>query len=140
MKNLLLLSFPFLCASAALASAGQSCPDQRASQVDARIVHFGDPQRCGVGVVILGLPISIGGARCYPHEVLYPAHQECLGAPSPGTQCVGEDTLTVELRACECQFLSVIGTGLAVPKCSCRAAGNLGTIEDARTVPCHIVQ
>lgn len=121
------------------AQSGTGCPDQRASDVAARIERSGPTERCGVGVVVLGLPLSIGGARCFRDEITYPAHQECQGAPGPGLRCATESTLPVTLRRCECQWLSVLGTGLAVPKCSCSDAGNLGTLEDFQTLECSVV-
>lgn len=136
-----LIPILFLTAAAPLipAQSGADCPDVRASEVAARIDRFGATERCGLGVVVLGLPLSIGGAKCYRNEVTYPAHQECDGVHNAGTQCLTEATLPVTLRRCECQWFSALGTGLAVPKCSCSDSGNLGTIEDFQTVECHVV-
>lgn len=125
--------------SPAAAQTGIGCPDQRATDVAAHIERSGHSQRCGVGVVILGLPLSVGGARCFHDEITYPAHQECRGEAAPGLRCATQGTVAVTLRRCECQWLSVLGTGVTVPKCSCSDAGNLGTIEDFQTLECSVV-
>ena len=125
-----------LAASAPAQTAGP-CPNTRATNVPAQVSHDGPPTRCGVGVQILGLPISIGGAKCYPLEIIYPAHQECLGAENVGTQCEPEAAIAVQLNRCECVVVGVLGTGISIPKCSCTSAGGAGTVEDAQTVLCH---
>lgn len=141
MQKLTNIALPLLLAcalaSAARASDGTGCPNVRASEVPAHIDHQGEATRCGVGVQVLGITISIGGAKCYQNEIYYPAHQECLGAASPGTACLPETTLPVELSHCECVWIGALGTGVGIPKCSCSPAGTIGTIEDATTTLCH---
>jgi hypothetical protein len=122
------------------AQIGPQCPNACATNIPARVEHNGPSVRCGLGVQVLGLPISIGGAKCYKNEILYPAHQECLGAHNAGTACVPAGNMPVALNRCECLLVGVLGTGIAAPKCNCESAGTLGTVEDAETVLCHITR
>jgi len=115
--------------------AGQ-CPNVRATNVPAQVTREGTSTRCGFGVSVFGLALSIGGARCYRNEFIYPAHQECRGERNPGTACVPAPDMPVALEHCECMLVGVMGTGVAAPKCNCTAAGTAGTIEDAETVLC----
>ena len=135
-----LLPLLLLCALATNARAqGDGCPNVRATQVPAHVDHQGSPyERCGLGVQIFGLPIRIGGAKCYRHEYLYPAHQECLGAANAGTFCEPESSMPVEHYTCECLWISVFGTGVGLPKCNCTYAGTAGTVQDALTGLCHV--
>jgi hypothetical protein len=43
---------------------GGVCPDTKATQVDARIVWGGEVRRCGVGIGIFGLRLSVFGPPC----------------------------------------------------------------------------
>jgi hypothetical protein len=133
------LSVLLVCSLAAgvRAQGGDGCPNVRATQVNAHVDHQGQFDRCGVGVQIFGLPIRIGGAKCYRHEYIYPAHQECLGAVSPGTLCDPEGPLPVEHNICKCLWLAAFGTGFGIPKCDCTYAGTAGTVQDATTGLCH---
>jgi len=112
------------------------CPNVRATNVPAQVKREGTSTRCGFGVSVFGLALSIGGARCYRNEFIYPAHQECLGARNAGTACVPAPDMPVALEHCECLLVGVMGTGVAAPKCNCTAAGTAGTIEDAETILC----
>ena len=125
-----------LAAAEARAQTGTQCPNTRATNLPAVVSHQGHYTRCGLGVQVLGVPLSIGGAKCYQNEIIYPAHQECLGALGEGTRCVPEATLPVQLNRCECVLMGVLGTGVSVPKCSCSSAGTMGTLEDAQTLLC----
>ena len=113
-----------------------ACPNVRATNVPAQVKREGASTRCGFGVSVFGLALTIGGARCYRNEFIYPAHQECQGARNEGTACVPAPDMPVALEHCECLLVGVIGTGFAAPKCSCTSAGTAGTIEDAETVVC----
>jgi hypothetical protein len=129
--------FACLAATPAQAQISSQCPDTRASNVPALIVYQGGYTRCGIGVQVLGLPISVGGSKCFRNEIIYPAHQECLGALGEGLECVPEASMPVQHNRCECTLVGVLGTGISLPKCSCSPAGTLGTLEDAQTVLCH---
>jgi hypothetical protein len=118
------------------AQHGAECPNVRATNVPAQVKREGSSTRCGFGVSIFGLSLSIGGARCYRNEFIYPAHQECQGARNAGTACVPASDMPVALEHCECLLVGVMGTGVAAPRCNCTAAGTAGTIEDAETVLC----
>jgi hypothetical protein len=122
------------------AQIGVHCPDVSATNIPARVDHNGPFVRCGLGIQVLGLPISIGGAKCYKNEILYPAHQECRGAPNVGTACVPAGDMPVGLNHCECLLVGLLGTGISAPKCNCDSAGTLGTLEDAETVLCHVIR
>ena len=141
MQNLSVTILPVLLACALVpglrAQNGTGCPNVRATNVPAFVKHDGAYTRCGFGIQVLGLPISIGGAKCYSHEFIYPAHQECRGAVNEGTACVPAPDMPVGLDKCECMVVGVLSTGIAAPKCSCSSAGTAGTIEDAQTVLCH---
>jgi len=113
-----------------------TCPNVRATNVPAQVTHEGAATRCGFGVSVFGLVLSIGGSKCYRNEFVYPAHQECQGAENPGTACVPAQDMPVALEHCECVLVGVLGTGVSAPKCSCSPAGTAGTVEDAETVLC----
>lgn len=123
-------------AATARAQGDPNCPNVRASEVPARVDHQGEYQHCGLGLHILGVSLTIGGAKCYRNEFIYPSHQECLGAASPGTLCDPEGSLPVIWNTCQCLWLGVLGTGVGVPKCDCTSAGTAGTVEDSRTMAC----
>jgi len=127
-----------LCAPLPRPQQGANCPDVRASNVPAVVKRDGTSTRCGVGVSVFGLALSIGGARCYRNEFVYPAHQECQGVRNPGTACVPAPDMPVSLEHCECLLVGVVGTGVMAPKCNCTAAGTAGTIEDAETILCSV--
>jgi hypothetical protein len=145
MQNPSVLALPATLLAAALAARlpaqnGLQCPDRCATNIPARVEHNGPNVRCGLGIQVLGLPISIGGAKCFKNEILYPAHQECLGAVNVGTACVPAGEMPVGLNHCECLLVGLLGTGISAPKCNCDSAGTLGTLEDAETVLCHVTR
>jgi len=120
------------------AQDGPSCPDVRATNVAARVDRQGSFSRCGLGVEIFGVPLTIGGSKCFRNEFVYPAHQECQGALNVGTACQPAPDMAVQLYKCECLTVGLISTGISIPKCNCSSAGSAGTIEDAQTLECHV--
>ena len=142
MQNLSVTILPALlaCVLATSLPAQNSlrCPNVRATNVPARVTHQGGYARCGFGVELFGVPISIGGAKCFRNEFVYPAHQECQGALNAGTACVPAPDMSVQLNRCDCLTVGLLSTGISIPKCSCSSAGTAGTIEDAQTVECHV--
>jgi len=120
------------------AQEGLSCPNVRATNVFARVDRQGSFSRCGLGVEVFGVPLSIGGAKCFRNEFVYPAHQECQGTENLGTACVPAPDMAVQLNKCDCLTVGLISTGISIPKCNCSSAGSAGTIEDAQTVECHV--
>jgi hypothetical protein len=120
----------------ASAQSGTQCPDTIATNVPATVKSVGPYTRCGVGIEIFGLPLTIGGAKCFRYQFVYPAHQECLGAVNPGTACLPEGSMPVLVELCECSTLGVIHTGISIPKCSCDPGGTAGTVDDAQTLLC----
>lgn len=132
----LCLLFLGLAAFAPRAAADLACPNTRACQVDARIESQGDEERCGIGLTLFGFDISIGGPKCPKNRIVYPAHQECHGAANGGTRCVPEQELPVTREKCECERVTVLGTGFSVPECDCEFDGNIGEIEDFKTERC----
>ena len=135
-----ILSVLLACAFAPRLPAQNSlrCPNVRATNVLARVDRQGPRTRCGFGVEVFGLPLSIGGGKCYQNEFTYPSHQECQGVVNEGTSCVPAPDMPVQLRRCECMTLGVLDTGFSIPKCNCSSYGTAGTIEDAQTVACHV--
>ena len=117
-----------------------SCPDERASEVDARIdeVNSSD-RRCGLGIQIFGLSLSAFGPLCPTERIYYPAHQTCQGAAAKGSRCEFEKTLPVEYESCDCVTATLFGTGLALPDCECESRGILGELEDFATRPCPLL-
>lgn len=114
-----------------------TCPDERASQVDARIVEVNpNDRRCGLGIQIFGLTLSAFGPPCPTERIYYPAHQTCRGEPAPDCRCEFEKTLPVEYASCDCVTATLLGIGLALPDCECESAGILGEIEDFATRTC----
>ncbi len=114
---------------------GHGCPNQKASEVDARFVEEGTPRKCGLGITLFGLERGIGGEECFPRRFRYPAHQVCNGERSEGHLCVTEDDMDVTEEHCDCSRLAVLGTGLTLPECVCTSV-NGGTIEDFGTKDC----
>ena len=113
------------------------CPDERASQVDARIDEVNpNDRRCGLGIQIFGLSISAFGPKCPTERIYYPAHQTCQGEAAADCRCEFEKTLPVEYESCDCVTATIFGTGLALPDCECEAAGILGELEDFATRTC----
>lgn len=133
MLSLLALSF--------LAPLGSSvdmhqCADVRAAQVDARVDDIGTSTRCGIGISIFGIDLSLGGPDCFPRRVVTPARQTCNGDYNEGTWCGFEQTLAVTAEKCECSEITLLGTGFKFPSCDCELEGNLGTVEDFGTYNC----
>ena len=113
------------------------CPDERASQVDARIDEVNpNDRRCGLGIQIFGLSISAFGPKCPTERIYYPAHQICQGEAAPDCRCEFEKTLPVEYESCDCVTATILGTGFALPDCECESRGILGELEDFATHPC----
>ena len=112
-------------------------PNARASQGDARSDE-GNPsdRRCGLGIQIFGLTLSAFGPPCPTERIFYPAHQICRGEPAPDCRCEFEKNLPVEYESCDCVTATLLGIGLALPACTCKAAGILGEIEDFATRTC----
>jgi hypothetical protein len=113
------------------------CPDERASEVDARIDEVNTSERrCGLGLQIFGLSLSAFGPLCPTERIYYPAHQICQGAAATGSRCEFEKTLPVEYESCDCVTATILGTGLALPDCKCESRGILGELEDFATRNC----
>jgi len=113
------------------------CADERATNVDARVVDAGHKTRCGIGVSIFGLRLAVLGPVCPDYKLHYPAHGECLGEPAEGMECVPAGTLEVRFEKCTCAQVTLLGTGLLVPDCVCAwQPGNMGFIENFKTKEC----
>lgn len=111
------------------------CPNEKATEVPARFEEQGTPRRCGLGISLLGLELSIGGEKCFPRRFRYPSHQVCNGEVSEGHYCKTEDDLDVTEEHCECSRLALLGTGFTLPECVCTPVVG-GTIEDFGTADC----
>jgi hypothetical protein len=117
--------------------ADEPCPNERASEVDARIDEINTSERrCGLGLQIFGLSLSAFGPLCPTERIYYPAHQTCQGAAALGSRCEFEKTLPVEYESCDCVTATLLGTGLALPDCECDSRGILGELEDFATRNC----
>ena len=123
--------------SPSLLSRDDGCPDERATQVDARVSEVNpNGRRCGLGIQLFGLSLSAFGPECPTERIYYPAHQTCEGEPAPGSRCEFEKTMPIEYESCDCVTATVLGTGLALPDCECSARGILGELEDFATRSC----
>lgn len=126
----------------ALVGAGRAqdgpCPDQKATNVDARSANVGDKERCGIGFVLFGQEISFFGPSCYDFVFLYPAFQECKGETLSDHKCVVEGKIAIRVFDCDCASLNipVLETGIAMPDCDCVDIGGIGHVEDFQTVEC----
>ena len=130
-----------LCALASLILVGRSsddtCPDERATQVDARVDEVNpNDRRCGLGIQIFGLTLSAFGPECPTERIYYPAHQTCRGESAPDCRCEFEKAMPIEYESCDCVTATILGTGLALPDCSCESRGILGELEDFATRTC----
>jgi len=130
-----------LCALVSLILVGRSpddtCPDERATQVDARVSEVNpNDRRCGLGIQIFGLTLSAFGPECPTERIYYPAHQTCEGEPAPDCRCEFEKAMPIEYESCDCVTATILGTGLALPDCSCESRGILGELEDFATRTC----
>jgi len=127
-------------ASASLAGRAQdshvACPDVRATPVPARVDRSTDTRRCGFGIRIFGLGLSLFGPECPDKKFIYPAHQECKGDAHPGFLCTPGGFLDVEVEDCDCGEATVFGTGLLIPSCDCLAGGVAGHVQDASSGVC----
>jgi hypothetical protein len=115
-----------------------TCPNTKASQVDARTESLGDVDTCGFGFVIFGVGGGIFGDDCPEFRLFYPAHQVCRGEPAAGMHCVPSGALAVQKEECECGGLVLPLIELGIPtECVCTddPAGG-GTVEDATTQAC----
>lgn len=117
-------------------SGHDSCPDVRASQIDAYVSWGGEVKKCGIGIGLFGLRLSIAGPSCPDYKFIYPSHQACLGTPSEGTYCAPAGVLSVKAEKCECGSATIAGTGLLIPSCNCTVTDGGGHVEDAQTLAC----
>jgi hypothetical protein len=113
-----------------------TCPDVRATQVDAHTENGGATHRCGLGFKLFGLGGGLFGPECPERTFTYPSHQECNGDYSPGTRCVPEGDMQVTAKECHCDRATIFGTGLLLPSCSCHETNDGGEVEDAETILC----
>lgn len=113
-----------------------ACPNQKASQEDARVTWGGKTRRCGLGVSIFGLRLGVGGPLCPDKKYFYPARQVCRGEKNKGTRCTFERTLPVTSQDCECATATVLGLGFTGPICQCVTGANAGHVEDFKTESC----
>ena len=142
MRGLSTVTSLVVCALALAAvgrAAADDCPDERASEVPARVEWGGEVERCGLGISIFGLPIQAFGPRCPDTKFFYPAHQECRGEKSTGSYCAFVGNIDVKRMRCECAELALLGTGVTIPDCSCKDDGTAGHVEDAQTYSCSAV-
>jgi len=136
MRNLLGILATCLLAGAPLA---QECPDEKATNVDARIDPQGHKSTCGFGFVLFGIGGGILGEDCYRQEFLYPAHQECQGEQLAFHYCETEGNVEVRLRECHCGGAVIPFLQIGVPTdCECGDWVNAGQIEDAQTRYCTV--
>ena len=118
-------------------SPDDACPNERASQVDARIDEVNpNDRRCGLGIQLFGLSLSAFGPECPTERIYYPAHQTCRGEAAPDCRCEFEKTMPIEYESCDCVTATILGAGLALPDCSCESRGILGELEDFATRAC----
>ncbi len=132
------LIFLTCCSTSLLEGA---CQDRAASvQVPVEEQESSETERCGFGISIFGIELTLFGPRCPRTIYTYPSHQTCgeVGS-SPGHNCIVQGTLSVTREDCECSELEIPGlaTGLDLPNCKCSpAAGNYGHVEDFQTQDC----
>jgi len=140
MKSMLMMVLVSVLSIDGVGRAQSICPNQKATQVPARVQDYGPYRRCGLGVTVFGQTFGLAGKRCPKLRLITPAHQECRGAVNPGTLCIYEIQLSVRRQTCGCDFTSMIGTtglDLVAGDCECRDDGNAGTVEDAMTATCQ---
>jgi len=116
-----------------LGPSNGDCPDEKASNVPAMTVSL-EIEKCMVAVTVLGLPLLLISTSDCETYLLYPAHQECLGASMLGHHCTKSQNLAVTLFEEHCVGIKLIGTGLEAG-CSAKVK-SAGTIEDFETVAC----
>ncbi|MSR62552.1 MAG: hypothetical protein EXS08_08930 [Planctomycetes bacterium] len=133
----LLLTTTSTTVAGAMPQESGTCPNKKASQVDSETKPQGGSERCGLGVSLFGWGIGLFGPKCPDKKATYPAHQVCKGEENMGTRCVKQSDLRVTLEECTCSVAGILGTGLALPNCSCSASGqDGGTVEDFETQNC----
>lgn len=121
---------------AVTATAGD-CPNEAATSVPPELLDSKQEVRCGVGVSILGLELSVFGPTCPVARFLVPAHGECLGAQVEDYRCVPVGVLNVSYERCECEDVTAIGTGLLLPSCKCTPQTlSAGFVIDWGSVAC----
>lgn len=116
----------------------QGCPNERATDVLARVDLQGTPRTCGIVLSVLGLDIPLWGDDCHPFHFLYPAHQQCKGKRSEGTYCAYQQEVAVRGERCACVRRDPSsGSGFNQWVCDCSELANVGTISDDQTLPCR---
>jgi hypothetical protein len=112
------------------------CPDERASQVDPRVLEANFIS-CNLGIIIFGIKIGLGGPLCPRKKWTVPAHQECLGEENVGTYCRVQGALPIQFEECDCRTIGEADFGIMLPECVCTVVPNLGGfVEDFETVNC----
>lgn len=147
MKNLALTIVPMillLALAAPVATAFQGgnpgpagCPNTMASQVDAEVKWSKRVRRCGIGIGIFGLRLSVFGPDCPEMKFIVPAHQTCQGNTNEGTYCAPQRPIDILAEKCTCVTVTALGTGILIPDCECKPSQlDAGTVEDFETRPC----
>lgn len=138
MKKLLAgVQLALACSFGAQIGSAQDCPNVRASYVPPSVTHSSTSERCGVGISLFGLGVSVFGPSCPAARFTTPGHGVCNGAPSPGNRCVPAGLVDVIYEKCECADATALGTGLLLPDCDCQVQPiSGGTVENWRTKPC----
>lgn len=133
----LLLALAALGARAHATPLQFECPNTKATQVGASVRYVGEPKKCGLGLVVLGVGGGLVGDKCHPTVFTTPAHQDCTGATNDGTRCVPEGTMNVEKKECKCGGLVLPIFEIGIPTtCHCDPPVNSGTVEDFKTELC----
>ncbi len=124
-------------AAARPAPPGPDCPNEQASNVPSKEVQSAKYRRCGVGLQLFGLDISLFGKKCPRWIDTYPSHQECQGEELIGHACVFDELVEVTREICDCADATLIlDTGIALPYCDCDYGGISGYIETFTSQPC----
>lgn len=133
-----MLALPLVLLGLASEASAQtpSCPNTKHTYVQETEQSSATGTYCGISIDFFGLHVGIG-TWCPEHKITTPGHNECLGAPNPGTMCVPTGTVTPMKKKCDCAGLSLPVLGSIAPfGCKCGAPVALQPIQDAMTVPC----
>lgn len=124
---------------AAAQAIATGCQHRRAENVPAQYTSSGIVDICYGYFVFLGLRITQSTTPCPIADTVHPAHQECSGSPSYGTNCVLQGDVPVLGRTCSCESTGTPTIGSSAEHCRCSAYTEMGTFEDWQTVPCAVI-
>lgn len=120
----------------AATAASADCPDERATHVNAQVVHSTYHARCESSFELFGFEMTLV-VECPMWIHVRPPHGACEGTPLEGHECVLDELLEIARYRCECVGMWILEDQLEISACQCRYDGVVGILESFETQACQ---